>query len=124
MVGGSGPVGGILGLESVRRVRNNDTDARQEASRESATDVVCGLIDEAGELRLVGGVEEEEPEAVVCVHDLDLAEIVVPFQGEGVEDDVAVDEVRLVRAGELASGDVGVDAGSCFRGGDGDFKEL
>jgi hypothetical protein len=79
------------------------------------------LVDEGGELWLVGCVEEEVAEAIVRVHDLDLGDVVVPVEGEGMEDDVGVDGVCSAGAGEVA----GLDVGSktlfgCF-GGDGDL---
>jgi hypothetical protein len=82
------------------------------------------LVDEGGELWLVGCVEEEVAEAIVRVHDLNLGEVVVAFEGECMEDDVGVDGVCFAGAGEVA----GLDVGSktlfgCF-GGNGDLLLL
>lgn len=93
VVGGGGPIGGVDGLDAVGRVGDEDADGGEQPGGEGAADVGGRLVEEGGELGLVRGVEEEEAEGVVRVHDLDLGQVVVAVEGQGVEDDVTVDGV-------------------------------
>lgn len=121
MVGACCPILGVDWVAAEGRVGDEHADAGVETSGECAADIVGGLVEEGGELRLVGRVEEEVAEAVVRVHDLDLGEVVVAVEGEGMEDDVRVDRVCFAGAGEVAVLDVGGNTlFGCFSG-DGDL---
>ena len=124
VISGGRPVGSVDVLEAVSRISDEDADGSQQAGGEGAEDVGGGLVEEGRQLGLVGGVEQEEAEGVVGVHDLDLREVVVALEGEGVEDDVRVDGGGGVGPGEAAAGDVGGDARSGFGGGHGHAEEL
>lgn len=124
MVGACCPVAGVDCVGPEGGVGNEHADRGVETGGECAADVAGGLVDEGGELRLVGGVEEEVAETVVRVHDLDLGEVVVPVEGEGMEDDVGVDGVCFAGAGEVAGLDVGSKTLFGCLGGDGDLLLL
>lgn len=91
VVGARCPVAGVDFVGAEGRVGDEHADGSVEAGGECAADVGGGLVDEGGELLLVGCVQEEVAEAVVRVHDLDLREVIVAIEGEGMEDDVGVD---------------------------------
>ncbi len=72
---------------------------------------------------LVRGIEQEKPETIIRVHNLNFAQIVVPLQPQGIELHVRVDALRLRGSGERRAGDVRLKAGFSFLGGDGDSEE-
>jgi hypothetical protein len=67
VVGVGAEVGGVEGVVAVGGVGDDEGEGREEADGEGGADVGGGLVEEGRELGLVGGVEEEEAEAVVGV---------------------------------------------------------
>ena len=72
-------------LGGERWVGHDEADGCAQAGGERTQDVEGGLVQEGGELGLVGGVEEEVSETVVRVHDVDGLELRVAVQGKRVE---------------------------------------
>jgi hypothetical protein len=119
-----GPVRGINRLPTVCRISYQQTNGGKKASRERPHHVIGCLVDEAGQLGLVGAIHEEESEAVIRVHNLDLGQVIVAIEGESVEDDLAVDEMGLVWARKGTVSNILLDSGSSFRGRYRDLEEL
>ena len=89
------PVLGIDGVGTKGRVGNEHTRVSHKAGWEGAPDIGSSGVDQAGELVVVGCVEEEMAVAVICVHDFDFVEVIISVQSEGVECDIAVDRCCL-----------------------------
>ena len=70
------------------RVGDDEADRGAQAGWEGTQDVQRRLVEEGGQLGLVGGVEEEVSEAVVGVHDVDSLEFGVAVERERVKRDV------------------------------------
>lgn len=51
------------GIRSISRIGHDHANVGEEAGRECALDVVCGLVNVAGQLLLVGRIEKVMPEA-------------------------------------------------------------
>ena len=69
-----------MGSGTESGVGDDHSNAREETSWEGTEDIEGCLVQEGGELSLVRCVEEEMAEAVICVHDLYLVEVVVGLQ--------------------------------------------
>ena len=72
-----GPISRVDRVGAVGRVGDEHADRGHQPGREGAADVVGGLVDEVRKLMIICGVEEEQAETVVCVHDFDFALVVV-----------------------------------------------
>lgn len=121
MVGTAGKISGIYRTTPVCWIGNYHSSIRHQPGREGTADVGSGLVDERGQLGLVGGVEEEMAETFVRVHDLYFREERVvhiwAVQREGVVVDIFVDGVSLVGTGEIdCFGVVGYALAGCFLG--------
>jgi len=119
-----GPVSCIYRLPTVCRVSYKQTNRGKKASRERPHYVIGCLVDKAGQLGLVGAIHEEEAEAIICVHDLDLGKVIITIEGQSMEDDLAVDEIGLVWAGKGTVSNILLDSGSSFSGRYRDLEEL
>lgn len=121
MIGAVGKVPGVDWLIAKCGVGYDHAGIGHQTGWEGTPDVRGGLVDEECKLRLVCGVEEEMAEAVVGMHDLDLGEEVMvhvrTVQGEGVEGDVPINGICLVRACEVAGFGVLIySLDGCFSG--------
>ena len=77
MVGAVGEIGGVLGFQTIGGTGDEHTDAGHGAGGEGAADVVGGLVDKGRKLVLLSSVEQEKPETVVRVHDLDFTYVII-----------------------------------------------
>lgn len=119
------PVRGIHVLDAISRICHDHTYVRHEASGKPATDVVGGLVDELSRLGWIRVVDEEKSETIVCIHDLNLLELIIPFQGYCVKRNVCVlDAFDLGWANKFRSSLVIVEAGCDFRSRNDNFEEV
>ena len=123
MVGVGSKVGSVNRFLAVGWIGNDHTHRCEQPSRERAHNVVGGLIDKRGQLGLISAVDQEEPETVIGIHNLHLAEIVVSLQRYSMEEDIGINLVSLARTWE-GGRTVGLKTILGLGGGNGDLKEL